>query len=93
MNAFTARVLEPGSAYFDPRRERIVHVPLSHYAIACQACSDTVLVPRRQGRDRAEKLRRDHLLSAHLTQVGTGAVVLTPVPGVFVVPELAASES
>lgn len=81
--AFTAQVLDPGAVYFDERRARLITVPDSHYAVRCLACAYTVNLPTRQGRDRAEETRRAHLLSAHLTALRTGAVVLTETPPLF----------
>lgn len=93
MTAFTAQVLDPGSSYYDERRQRLIRVPAGHHAIRCMACSWSVNIPARQGRDRAEQLRRDHLLSTHLTQLNNGTVVLTEIPPLFTaVPSSSGSE-
>lgn len=80
MDALTAVIHEPGSMYFDARRQRLVRVPLTHHGIRCQTCHWSVHIPTSHGRERAEQLRRDHLTSVHFSGLLSGRVVLTPVP-------------
>lgn len=93
MISFTARVVDPGMYYENRRNRQMVRVPLTHHAVVCGACAYAVHVPTRLGRDHAEQLRRDHLLTAHLSKVCTGAIVLTEAPPLFATAALTEPES
>lgn len=93
MSSFTARVVDPGMYYENRRNRQMVRVPLTHHAVVCGACAYAVRVPTRLGRDHAEQLRRDHLLTAHLSKVCTGAIVLTEAPPLFATAALTEPES
>lgn len=77
MTPLTARIVEPGELYHDPRIYRLVRVPHTHIGIRCEACVWSLHIPEHHGRDRAEQLRREHLKTAHLTDLITGRVVLS----------------
>lgn len=65
-----------GAGRYMLHRGALVRVPRGSYGIRCELCEWSVFVPREL--DYAESLRREHLGTAHLSSLTSGAAVLDP---------------
>jgi hypothetical protein len=64
--------------YWSERRGRSVRVGEGSTAVVCQACEYELHRPDRLGD--AERLRREHVRSAHWPELVAGSVVLSEAP-------------
>lgn len=74
MTARSAFIVRPGG--YVVRGHELTRVRPGTYAIRCELCEWVVVVSSTI--DRAERLRREHLGTAHLSSLTSGAAVLDP---------------
>jgi hypothetical protein len=74
----TARLVAGGGIYWSNRRRRTARVAAGSTAVVCHACEFELHRPDRLGD--AERLRREHLRSAHWRELVAGTVVLGEAP-------------
>lgn len=75
VSATTCRTYNSGDGYFCMRRKRVIRVPNTHKAIACQECEFSLHLPIDLS-DQLENKRIQHLKYAHSRQIHTGEMTI-----------------